>query len=99
MLDREESESESELLDELEDDLEPEELLEVLELELLLPLLLEDRELRLDELSLLDDRDDFFFMSLLRFSESFLSLLSLAFDSSPAFRSFFSPVSLSGAIF
>ena len=45
MLDREESESESELLDELEDDLEPEELLEDLELELLLPLLLDDREL------------------------------------------------------
>merc|ERR1711928_49757 len=90
LLEREESESESELVDELEDDLE---------LELLLPLLLEDRELRLEELSLLDDLEDFFMTSLLRLSESFLSLLSFTFDSSPAFRSFLSVVSLSGAIF
>lgn len=99
LLEREESESESELVDELEDDLDPEELLDDLELELLLPLLLEDRELRLEELSLLDDLEDFFLTSLLRLSESFLSLLSFTFDSSPAFRSFLSVVSLSGAIF
>merc|ERR1711928_283510 len=78
---------------------DPEELLDDLELELLLPLLLEDRELRLEELSLLDDLEDFFLTSLLRLSESFLSLLSFTFDSSPAFRSFLSVVSLSGAIF
>merc|ERR1711928_146910 len=97
LLEREESESE--LVDEFEDDLDPEELLDDLELELLLPLLLEDRELRLEELSLLDDLEDFFLTSLLRLSESFLSLLSFTFDSSPAFRSFLSVVSLSGAIF
>jgi len=93
-LEREEPD-ESEELDELDDDLESEEeLLDDRELELLLLLLLDDLELLLEELSLLDALPFFFPESLV----SFLSLLA-SFDlleSSPAFRSFRSPVSLSG---